>query len=855
MIPTKSSPNSTMFACMKLKKISKFISFVIFSVLLSACETEQAFDSPEAYGPLRIIGGVSGALYVGTEFDVEFGVTGGQAPYKYRYLKQRPEGSEFEDIQSENTLDLSIEVVDGAKPAFRLKGIVTAPEAGGNEDSTTIKSTFYLEVTDGIDTVVEEYVYTLYVPEARFPGAVTPSERADNVGAFTSALRVISFGNGSLYCRNVQESPYPTIDEVDGRPVRTIVLGFELQRTLVESVQMSYRITSAYNEQFSETSEANLGKARPGVDFVEKEGVMVFDAGARLCVVSVHIFDDEVIEGKEDFRIEVFDRVGANVNISGVDRSTFSITDNEPSVSIEPVVGVVNVGESASVPLKLASSGVERYLNFGVDEILTDAQPGTFELVPQNGVSVFPDSAVNSSMGVRVLSQDSERLGPDRQVALFSAADHINDIEPSVFVINEWPRGGLVENELIPLVGDELSVVAMAGDDNGRVHVLKHAVDALGFSYVVVSSMYRDGSVYKLTDSSDDLVIRKAGVNIEPKGIAYTASGDGALVVVSEVDAAFDGQHQGLIDFLVQGFRFNSDGFASLVYAKQYGSESDDSITGLTMSDSSLYVFGGSSGLQFDGVPGSQSNRGGLDGFVYRLDGLSGVKQWSTFIGDEGTNNVEALAASRLEIYPLVSQDVEGKRSFIRLLDQSGQPDEGVPDSNITPISAHNFVSSIVIGGEDEFTILSDGTSHPLTGLVSESRTRDVFIGRIDASLEGSSSLTISTSGVDVASAQAYLTDKEILGVVGSTTGEFAGNSTFGSEDAFFSAVKTDDGVRFNSVTQFGTQGNDKAIDIMAVGDSKFLVLWQEDFTSGDGSLNYRISAFSFDGHKLSPDF
>ncbi len=41
----------------------------------------------------------------------------------------------------------------------------------------------------------------------------------------------------------------------------------------------------------------------------------------------------------------------------------------------------------------------------------------------------------------------------------------------------------------------------------------------------------------------------------------------------------------------------------------------------------------------------------------------------------------------------------------------------------------------------------------------------------------------------------------------------------------------------------------------MAVGDSKFLVLWQEDFTSGDGSLSYRISAFAFDGHKLSPDF
>jgi len=155
MIKIKSFPNSTMFACMKLKKISTSICFVIFSVLLSACETEQAFDSPEAYGPLKIIGGVSGALYVGTEFNVEFGVTGGQAPYKYRYLKQAPEGSEFEDIQSENTLDLSIEVLDAAKPAFRLKGIVTAPEAGGNQDSTAIKSTFYLEANQYVGKMRE----------------------------------------------------------------------------------------------------------------------------------------------------------------------------------------------------------------------------------------------------------------------------------------------------------------------------------------------------------------------------------------------------------------------------------------------------------------------------------------------------------------------------------------------------------------------------------------------------------------------------------------------------------------------------------------------------------------------------
>ena len=67
-------------------------------------------------------------------------------------------------------------------------------------------------------------------------------------------------------------------------------------------------------------------------------------------------------------------------------------------------------------------------------------------------------------------------------------------------------------------------------------------------------------------------------------------------------------------------------------------------------------------------------------------------------------------------------------------------------------------------------------------------------------------------------------------------------------------SVDIDDNFVINQTTQFGTPGTDTVIDVESVSSDKFLVLWSEDFSSGDGSLVYRISAFSPQGEKLSPN-
>ena len=84
--------------------------FLLISLILFGCETELPADAEGAYGPLDIIGTTSNNVYIGAEYNVEFGVKGGQAPYRYRYLKSPPEGYDFDLPEAENILDFSIEV-------------------------------------------------------------------------------------------------------------------------------------------------------------------------------------------------------------------------------------------------------------------------------------------------------------------------------------------------------------------------------------------------------------------------------------------------------------------------------------------------------------------------------------------------------------------------------------------------------------------------------------------------------------------------------------------------------------------------------------------------------------------------
>ena len=158
--------------------------------------------------------------------------------------------------------------------------------------------------------------------------------------------------------------------------------------------------------------------------------------------------------------------------------------------------------------------------------------------------------------------------------------------------------------------------------------------------------------------------------------------------------------------------------------------------------------------------------------------------------------------------------------SFIAVVNS----DADLPDFNLTPS-----------GSSDSFVIAYDSESG-----VSSGTTR------------------LATALDDQASALAVLNEDGDIAVGGVTMGEFPDQTRKGldNNDAFVANIsKTESGqTALSNVSQFGTLSNDEVIKIERINDHKFMVLWSESTTSGNGSKVYRLSPFSIDGTKLTPD-
>lgn len=840
-------------------KLKKPFLLILIPLSLLGCETELPADASGAHGSLDIIGSAFERIYIGVEYDVELGVKGGQAPYRYRYLKNPPEGYGFEVPEAENHLDFTIEVTDGAKPAFRLRGLPGLPEDQDFESFSPISSAFYLELTDGVNTIVKQYDYTLYQNELTYQGDTKITEGRENLGIYTSAIRNIRNGNGANYCKTFKESSFPTIEEINGYTAYTNIFQVRLTARHSTAVSFKYRIRSNYKEAESEVGSNNYDKARPDVDFVVAEGVFEFDPGERICFIPVKALDDLSVEDEETLEIEIYDRVGGLINYEPIATQEVVLIDNEPQVKIDPVDTVINVGEFVSVPVSLAGESSGQELHFFLDENETTADSDTFSLVPESGVALFPSGVSDSSIGIDVLSENTAQLlGPDPRIYLTSEVDIYEEFDPSEVVINEWPREQNPENEIVRFAEDDVAAVALASDAQGRVYVIKQAESNTGEKYVTVSAYYRNARLYSLTDASDEIVLAKPGVDIVAKNIVFSEVGDGILSLITEVNGRVGEFHRGGKDFLVSNYQLNDEGTFELIDHFQFGTEQDDEVEGVSFKDAKLFVFGQTTGQVFDGAPSDQVNRGGADGFVYRLDlGADGSRiVWFRFIGGAEDNAVLGFAPGSSQSYALTLDGLDGRSAFIQSLNTSGENaevEEGTPELGST--NAHGFKAIKRTEKGDSYFVLSHGIRNPSSGDLTSSGTQDIAISTFRDSNTGSSSTFIATTANDFAVDFAILQEREVIGVTGYTEGVLNGQVALGGDrDAFFSVFDIEEAADLRSSVQFGTPGTDEAIDIVAVGEDKFLVLWREDHTSGDGSVRYRISAFAPDGRKLSPD-
>ncbi|TNC82930.1 MAG: hypothetical protein C9356_00295 [Oleiphilus sp.] len=849
-----------MMRCLSdFSNLNKSFLVLLALVCLSGCETEIPADSDGAHGPLDIIGSTSNRVYIGAEYNVEFGVKGGQAPYRYRYLKEAPGGYDFEVPDAVNHLDFTIEVTDGAKPAFRLRGLPGLPEDQDFESFSPIKSAFYLEVSDGVNTVVKQYEYTLYQNELTYQGDTKITEGRENLGIYNNAIRNIRRGNDGDYCKTFKDYPFPVVEEVNGYTTYTNIFQVRLSVRHSSAVAFKYRIISNYRETESEIGSNNFDKARPDVDFVVAEGEFEFDPGERICFIPVKAIDDFSIEDEEHLEIEIYDRVGGLVNYEPIATQEVVLIDNEPQVEIDPVDTVVNVGDFVSVPVSLAGESSGQELHFFIDDTETTASSDSFTLVPESGVVVFPADANDATIGVDILSESVDQpLGLDRRIQLTSEVDEYKEFDPSEIVINEWPSERNPDNEIVLLSGDEVAAVALSSDPQGRVYVIKQAENGVGDQYVVVSGYYRNADPYTLLDSSDEIVLAQAGTDIVAKDIVFSDVGDGILSLVTEVNGRVGDFHRGGSDFLVSSYRLDTDGMFDFLGHSQFGTEEDDIVEGVAFKDAKLYVFGQTTGQVFDSTPSEQVNRGGADGFVYRLDmGDDGSRLvWSRFVGGTEDNTVLGFAPGSSQSYALALDGLDGKRSFVQALDSSGLDSDAMEETpELGSTQVHSFKAIDRTDNGNSYFILSHGLRNPSTGSATNSGTQDVALSTFRDSNAGSSSTFIATGANDFAVDLAILDEREVIAVTGYTEGVLDGQlGKGGAQDAFFSVFDIEESADLKSSVQFGTAGVDEPIDLLAIGDDKFLVLWSENHTSGDGSTTYRISAFAPDGRMLSPE-
>ena len=262
---------------------------------------------------------------------------------------------------------------------------------------------------------------------------------------------------------------------------------------------------------------------------------------------------------------------------------------------------------------------------------------------------------------------------------------------------------------------------------------------------------------------------------------------------------------------------------------------------------------GSSEGTTLDGeavVPAQN----GSDGFVYSFSETGSI-EYRRFVGNDNNNSVSAVVTDDIGMKAVMS---DNSGIEVRALDVDGAEDESlqkislrIPStftvSNIEPLNSSFF--ALVVTAEFEI----DQTPTP-------SLTQDVFLYSTSFGDQSTvvPSISVATAADDYGVDIARLERQEVMGLVGDTLGEFQEGSAIGvlgGRDAFFASVDYDSSMTLGKITQFGTPGSDYALYVEASNDEKFLVLWKEDHTSGDGSFRYRVTPFAPDGTNLEPLF
>ena len=835
-------------------KFFHFLFCVFATFILVGCDTDV---SPE---PLQIIGTPPETLYYDSVFQYTFGASGGDGTYRYRYI-QIPDTEEDQDTTfNDNPVEMTIEVIDGAKPSFILRGIPRLPNDTSFDELNNTRHKYQLELTDGINTVVRDFEFSLNKNTLNFLEDLSINEGVVNNRVVSSLNTQLAVNNTSV-CNQVADTALEKRINEFGETVYPYAFQVSTDTRTASKTELFYRFTTRYQESLPERASVNIGNARKGVDYVDAERSIILEPNKARCLAYIEILEDLIIEGEETLSIEFYKSIGGAIDLS-LATVDIDIRDNEIRPKYLSSNIVRNRGDKIVVPIILDNPvNFPISLNIAIDSENTTAGDEDYTLEPQGGVVTLQPGETQASYTVTLLENPSQIISDalnDKLISIKTDLDDILDVEPYTIEINEWARSSDISKEIVGGVSSSEQVVDFAINGDGIITTLTS--DTLNGNIVAkLKSFNRDSSVFNFT-AQGSVMLSRAGQDIKPISIEANSEGDShRLVIVLSVDNLYADVFRGGLDFVVMNYtRVTGEPFI-LDSVKQYGSEGNDRVEGTAIRNSTLYVYGQTNGFDFEGNPSSDTNAGGNDGFIYSIDLQSNKFNWARLVGTNNDDRVSAIDIGNRDLVASVSTLTTDEDVYIKRFDASTGLDR-LEDS-----SAEIATNRDDIAGAIKFdrsasgyrVLLESDADLSSQNELTPSLSKDVQLLTFNSDNERSSTLSFATELDDFAKGLNTMPDNNNLIVTGETLGQFSDNLKRGDGDIdLFTSIlglENSSNLLLEKSIQFGTIEDDTIISVKPVSNTKYFVLWKESFTNAPLDT-YRISAFSIDGKKLSRD-
>ena len=411
-----------------------------------------------------------------------------------------------------------------------------------------------------------------------------------------------------------------------------------------------------------------------------------------------------------------------------------------------------------------------------------------------------------------------------------------------------------------------------------------------GFSGISSVAFSVEGAV---TDTVTVGLIEQFGTSGEDSARAVVVD-DTGIYVAGVTSGTLPGQtNAGGTDAFVRKYSLSGD----LVWTRQFGSNLDDTATGIGFTPAGVDPPGIFVGGETDGALPGQASAGGTDGFVLRLD-LGGNVIWTSQFGTAG-NELGSIVlnsptvfvtgtttgafpghtnAGGLDVFYL-QIDADGNQTFVDQFGTSGDDrglgidhtlSESPPGFDRVFISGDTsgtFPGETNAGGTDAFlrsydaggtvlwtrqfgSALDDsaegvGTPDGMAGVIVGGTTAGTLPGQTSAGGSDAFLMRYDLNG-NVVWTQQFGTPGDESGpvvlnspaifVAGATTGAFLGHSNAGGVDTYYRKFDLDGNVIVT--TQFGTAGDDQPLGMSASADYSRIFIVGETDGAFEGATN-----------------